>query len=62
VSKVQTALKQLVSSENQNLGAKALAEAAAKVEGVHAARERQSTVEAMAQNDREGLAKTGRRV
>jgi len=61
-SKVQSILNQILSNDDENLGVKALAEAAAKVEGIHASRDRKLTVEARAKIERDGIAQTGRAI
>jgi serine/threonine-protein kinase len=62
ISKVTTVLNQLVTNQQQNYGVNALATAAAKVESIHATHERQASVENMARNDREILARTGKSI
>lgn len=61
IEKICEVLRQITSdNEPQGLGLNALAQAAAKIEGLNAVSDRQASVEAVKQKDRERLAQTGR--
>ena len=59
--KVQDVLKQILESrEQEGLGSNALAQVAAKIEGLNAASDRQASAESVKQKERERLAQAGR--